>query len=237
MAVLLVAATQRSRQAVDAGHVLLGAVLVELLGALGIRPVDQRLALADVVVVRHGKAARGLYARDIGHDDLAHAGELAEAWPQRIPLGRARQHRMAAAVQPQDARGAGERAEHKRDPPVLAQVRRGLIPAAGQVEVCHALGRQDAQAVEAFGREVHVPVWAERRAGYEEHVLLLNKHAQLAVDRWVELGHWVLLVCSAIRAVWSHCGKQARPRAPGGSALSGAAAVARCTACRAADHP
>ena len=54
--------------------------------AFGLGPFHQRLALALVVHEGHGKAAGGLHAVDLGHDDLACAGIARELGVQRGPF-------------------------------------------------------------------------------------------------------------------------------------------------------
>ncbi len=45
----------------------------------------------------------------------------------------------------------GEGTEHQRDPAVLTQVGRGLVAASRQIEIGHAIGHEDPQAVEPLG--------------------------------------------------------------------------------------
>ena len=71
--------------------------------------------------------------------------------------------RSPLPVQPQDFRPAFKRAKHHRDPPVLRHVRRRLVPAPRQVQICHALRRQHTKRIHSLRRSIaHMPITRQR---------------------------------------------------------------------------
>ncbi len=97
-------------------------------------------------------------------------GRSGNAVGQIVEVGCPGFDRLAATVEPQDARRSLERAEHDRQASVLAKVRDRLDAAAGQVEVGHRVLVEHAEGVVALGRQVDVTA-VERRRRHEEQVL------------------------------------------------------------------
>ena len=75
---------------------------------------------------------------DVGGDDLPYAGILAKEGPQLVPGVGTRQHYVTCSEQAQDPGRSTEGAKHEGDAAVLEQVRRGLVAAAGQIQIGHA---------------------------------------------------------------------------------------------------
>src|SRR5262249_50727751 len=78
---------------------------------------------------------------------------------------------LAAAVDAHDAGRAAERAPHERDAAVLTEVGGRLDAAAGQVDVADGPVVEDAEEIEALGREVDAAIAGERCRGHEDHGL------------------------------------------------------------------
>ena len=124
------------------------------------------------------------------HDDLPRARpRMRKAREQRIPLLTiiARLHAAPAAVETENERRLTKGTQHDREAAVVADVRRRLVPAAGEVEVADGLRVDDAQAVDPLRREVDAPA-GRWRGGGEEHLLLSDERAVLVVE-FVEEGH------------------------------------------------
>ena len=96
---------------------------------------------------------------------------------------------MTFSIETEDVWGTVEGAEHERDPAVLEEVRRGLVAAAGEIEIRYFGGREDAEAVTAFGRAIDMTVGFERGGSNEKHFLVFDKGAVLVEDRVGESGH------------------------------------------------
>jgi len=110
---------------------------------------------------------------------------------ERLELGRPELDGPAFTPDPQDARRALEGHEHDADARVagLAQVGVRLDARARLVEVPEGSGRQDAEALVAFGRDVDVPVASERRGAHPEHLLGEDPGVEGLRDGFVEDAH------------------------------------------------
>src|SRR5690606_14985586 len=95
-----------------------------------------------------------------------------------------------AAVQPDDRRRSTERAEHQRDPAVVAQVRDGLRAAAGVVQVRHSPRPEHGEGTgHPLWRDVHMSVYTRGCGGHEEHMLLEQEVPEPALDRLIKFSH------------------------------------------------
>src|SRR5690606_30855978 len=89
-------------------------------------------------------------------DELALAGKRrTEKRAELGPVGVARLQGVAAAVEPEDERCAGEGAEHDGEATVFGEVGGGFVAAAGGVEIADAFRAEDAKGVHALGREIY----------------------------------------------------------------------------------
>src|SRR5581483_79297 len=176
-------------QPVDAARVVLMAVLAHAVRALAIGPVEELAALADPAIRRHAVAARVGDPLERDPDDAARAQIRREEAGERAEVRVRVIDDLAAPIEADDLRRSLERAEEKRDAAVLPQVRDRLDAAAGQVEVGDRPRSEDAEAVEALRRDVHVPVAARGRGPDEEHPLREQERPQGVVDRFVRLSH------------------------------------------------
>ena len=143
----------------------------------------EHIAIGLVGHARHRVAARVCQSRHVEHDDRAHSLVAAESTCQLNERRLAREQHAASAVQSDNARPAVERAEHDDHATVLAQVRNGLDPAAGQVEVGHLKRTQDSKgAGQALRRAVHQALRIQRSRRDEEHRLTGHPCGELVID-------------------------------------------------------
>ena len=140
-----------------------------------------------MIVEGHAVAAGGLYEIDVHVDDLAGAGDRGELREELRPLRIAFVDGAGAAVETQDQRIALEGAEHDRHARVEAEVRGGLVAAAGEVEPQDPVGSVDPQRVHALGREVDPPLGDRGRD--EEDLLPVDECRQARVERGISFGH------------------------------------------------
>ena len=157
--------------------VLLGPVLGEAGVALLRGPVEE-LGRASLVQIheRHGVTARASTRVDVDPDDRPGPGYSGNRASSGAASGAsAGTSTVPAPVEPDDVGPARERAEHQRDPAVLAQVRDRLDAAPGEVEVGDRVLVEHPERVEALGRHVDVAVVPAGRGRDEEHGLRLEE--------------------------------------------------------------
>jgi hypothetical protein len=82
-------------------------------------------------------------------------------------------------------------AEHEDNPAIvfLAQVSDGLDSTAVEINISDRSWPQDAECVEAFGRQVHVSAGIERSGGDKKHVLRFDETLGLIVDHGASFTH------------------------------------------------
>ena len=98
-----------------------------------------------------------------------------------------RQHRRAAAVEPQDQRGIVERAEHDRDAPVGGQMRLGFVPRSAKIEIGDAVGPSTRKLSIPLGLKLIRP---PRAAVATKNIGCRSMKARcVVVDRGEEVGH------------------------------------------------
>ncbi len=160
----------------------------------------QRCALALIRVERHAEAARGLHQLDVELHDLAcPSGSAPAKWSASrwayaaVPAGSTRPRPYRRRIRG----GSLEGAEHQGQAAVVAQMGRGLVAAAGAIQVDHRIGVEHAQRIEAFWRQVDAPTLSGRRD--EEHVLALHERPQRRLDLRILRGHPIPSRCR-----WRH---------------------------------
>src|SRR5581483_11171356 len=149
-------------------------------------------ALADVLHAWDGVATGGLDLLDVDEEGLAdvRVEVVGEGLAVLAEGGVVEVDAAAAAVEAEGAGGGVEAGEHDRYAAVVLDVLRGLVAAAGVVDVADEVGAEDAQEVAALRREVRVAVvWVRGRGGDEEEVLALDEGLALGVDGVVPVGH------------------------------------------------
>ena len=110
-----------------------------------------------------------------------------EMFGQRVPTFVRRLDDLAGAVEAQNHRPPGEAHEHEGDAAVLHDVGRGLVAAAGQVQIYDAVPVEHAKGVHAFRRGVHPAV--DRSGRDDEQALVFDELTHLGVDFVIKIGH------------------------------------------------
>lgn len=118
------------RQAIDAVLVAIDDTREGFLGRFAEVGVQHR-SFIDEVVIGNRESACIRDAVDVDHDGGARARmKSLEMFSQGLEFAVIGAHHSSGPIEPQDPRVAGERAEHDRDPAVVAQVRNGFGAAA-----------------------------------------------------------------------------------------------------------
>ena len=169
---------RRCNKSINRFAVLLSPVIPDLFRAQFCRTVVKRRPVTFKGKEWNGEPAGSLHRTDSYQNDLTCAWKRFEFSIEVIPSGIRARDGLTCSVESQDEGLLIETTEHESNAAVIAQVRRGFVAAAGQVQVGDRVLVENPKAVEAFGGDIHAAA-GTGCGGDKKHLLLNNEIPRL----------------------------------------------------------
>jgi len=177
---------------IDALLIFPGAIVVEFLRALVVRPLVESVTVAAKIEKRHAIAAGSgdtLYGHmnesacaRIGREMLCEFGKLRGVGSDERP----------SAVKPDNLRRTLERAKHDDNTPILTEMSRRFSTATCVILIHDFHRPKNKECLATLGRSVDMTVWGKRSGGDKEHGLFRNPGREFSINVFALFAHGVI---------------------------------------------